>query len=237
MNKIGVFLLTLVLFKLSFATTLVIPPQGDITGTVEYAYALDGETLQDAGIRFDMGYDEMVKANPHVDPVNLLSSNTRLLIPSRFVLPAIREGVVINLAEYRLYFFPKNDNVVMTFPVGIGRKGWSTPVGKTTVVGKQINPTWHPSAKLRANAEKKGVQIPDEFPPGEANPLGKYALRLGWPTYLIHGTNHPEGIGERISAGCIRMLAEDIEYLFSNVAVGTKVEVINYPVKFSLRVK
>ena len=218
--------------KLSFATTWVLPENGDIIGEIEYAYPQPGETLAEVGVRFDMGYDEMLSANPHVDSINPLSPHVRLLIPSQFILPDVpRHGLVINLAEYRLYFFPKDENVVITHPVGIGRKGWSTPTGRTTVVAKQVNPTWHPTANLLANAAKKGVQIPDAFPPGPGNPLGKHVLRLGWPTYLIHGTPTLDGVGERVSAGCIRMLPGDIDYLFELVDTGTPVHVINEPIK------
>lgn len=215
----------------SYATTLVIPPDSDVVGQVEYAYPEAMETLSEIGVRYDIGYHEMIRANPQVDATNPLSSHVRVRIPSQFVLPKTpRHGIVINLAEYRLYFFPENDNVVITYPVGIGRKGWNTPVGRTTIVAKQVNPTWHPSATLLAQAAKNGVQIPDTFPPGPGNPLGKHVLRLGWPTYLIHGTNNTDSVGMRVSAGCIRMLPNDIEYLFELVDIGTSVRVINEPV-------
>lgn len=212
---------------------MVIPPEGDVVGEIEYTHPEEGETLAEVGIRFDMGYYAMVNANPHVDPNRPLSAQVRLLIPSQFILPqAPRHGVVINLAEYRLYFFPENDNVVITYPVGIGRKGWSTPVGITKITTMQRNPTWRPTATVIADAAEKGVQMPDVFPSGPSNPLGKHALSLGWPTYLIHGTNRTDGIGERVSAGCIRMLPEDIEYLFGFVKIGTPVRVVNEPLKF-----
>ena len=218
--------------KLSFATTLVIPPDGNVVGEVEYASPMAGETLAEVGVRYDIGYYEMINANPHVDSINPLSVQIKLLIPAQFILPAIpRHGLVINLAEYRLYFFPENDNVVITHPVGIGRKGWNTPVGKTKIVAKQVNPTWRPTNTLLAEAAKHGVQLPDVFPPGPGNPLGKHVLRLGWPTYLIHGTNNTDGVGERVSGGCIRMLPDDIEYLFGLVSIGTNVRVINEPIK------
>jgi L,D-transpeptidase ErfK/SrfK len=214
-------------FKLAFATTLIIPPTGNIVGDVEYAFPNPGETLGDVGIRYDMGYQEMVKANPNVDPQVILSPRMRLLIPSQFTLPNVpHQGLVINLSDYRLYFFPENDNVVMTYPVGIGRKGWSTPCGVTKIIAKQANPTWHPTTNVQAYAAEHGVLMPDRFPPGQGNPLGKHVLRLGWPTYLIHGSNSDGGIGERVSAGCIRMLAEDIEYLFGVVQVGTPVRIV-----------
>ena len=208
--------------------TLVIPPTGNIVGNIEYGQSEPGETLDEVGLRYGIGYGEMIKANPRVDRIHPLSPQTQLFIPSQFILPhGPRQGVVINLAEYRLYFFPENDNVVITYTVGIGRKGWDTPLGQTTIVAKQVNPSWHPTASLRAKASEQGVQIPDTFPPGPGNPLGKHVLRLGWPTYLIHGTNNSGGVGERISGGCIRMLPDDIEYLFGLVSVGTVVRVVN----------
>lgn len=221
-----------------FAITLPISPEGDIVGEIEYAHPQAGETLMEIGLRYDMGYYEMVHANPGIDPHETLSPGARIIIPAQFILPkAPHTGIIINLAEYRLYYFPVDDNVVMTFPVGIGHKGWSTPLGLTKIVGKQSNPTWHPTAKLIAQGSKNGVAIPDEFPPGPANPLGKHVLRLGWPTYLIHGTNRTDGIGERVSAGCIRMLPDDIEYLFDIVPTGTPVRVVNQPIKFGYMAK
>jgi len=222
----------LLICKLAFATTYVLPANGNVIGEPQYAYPQMGETLAEAGLRYDIGYNEMVRANPQINPRAQLSSQTRLLIPSQFVLPPVpHRGVVINLAEYRLYYFPEHDNVVLTYPVGIGRKGWNTPTGLTKVVAKVRDPSWHPSSRLRAEAEKNGLLIPENFPPGAANPLGRHILRLGWPTYLIHGTNRTDGVGMRVSAGCIRMLADDIEYLFGLVKVGTQVRIINPPQK------
>jgi len=226
---LAVFILC-ALLKFSFAATFVIPSKGNLIGENEYTRPYPGETLGDVGIRYDIGYQEIAKANPTIDPNTILPPQTRVLIPSQFVLPNVpRHGLVINLASYRLYFFPENENVVMTYPVGIGRKGWNTPLGLTKITSKQINPSWYPSAKVIAYAAEKGVLMPDVFPPGASNPLGKHVLRLGWPTYLIHGSNHPDGIGEMISAGCIRMLPEDIENLFALVSVGTPVRIIDEP--------
>jgi len=232
MSKIVNCCFILLLFKWSFATTLAIPADGDVVGEVQYAYAQAGETIGEVGVRYDVGYYEMVHANPHVDPARPLSPQQRLLIPSQFILPQVpRTGLVINLAEYRLYFFPPNDNVVITQPVGIGRKGWATPIGVTKVIAKERNPVWRPTANLHANAAEHGVALPDYFPPGAANPLGKYIFRLGWPSYLIHGTNQTDVIGMRATAGCIRLLPEDIEYLYGLVKIGTQVRVINQPLK------
>lgn len=218
----------------SYATVLVIPEAGGVVGEIQYAASEVGESIDDVGRRFSIGYYEMVRANPKVDARHTLAAQTSLVIPSQFILPPTpRNGIVINLAEYRLYYFPPDDNVVITFPVGIGKIGWSTPLGLTKVTAKVTNPIWKPTANILAAAEEMGAPIPDEFPPGPNNPLGKHVLRLGWPAFLIHGTNRVDGIGARVSAGCIRMLPDDIEYLFNMVPVGTAVRVINEPVKIS----
>lgn len=214
------------------AASWVIQEQDDLVGGIQYAIAQGGDTLYELGLGYDIGLLEMVAANPGIAPDRHLLAGTKITIPSYYVLPkGARKGLVINLAEYRLYYFPEGDNVVITMPVGIGRRGWSTPVGTTRVIAKIRDPIWHPTEKLKADAHKKGAIIPDEFPSGDGNPLGRYALRLGWPTYLIHGTNRHDGIGSQVSAGCLRMIPEDIEYLYEFVAVGTPVRIINEPVK------
>ncbi len=216
----------------AYATVLVLPASGNMVGKVKYAQSEIGETIDEVGRRFDIGYYEMVRANPHADPTHPLAANTQLIIPAQFILPDVpRKGIVINLVEYRLYYFPDDENVVLTFPVGIGREGWNTPLGRTKIMSKVVNPAWHPTKKVLAAAEEMGAPIPDFFPPSTNNPLGKHALRLGWPTFLIHGTNRADGVGARVSAGCIRMLPDDIEYLYSIVPVGTPVRIINEPVK------
>ncbi|MDI1351406.1 MAG: L,D-transpeptidase family protein [bacterium] len=215
-----------------WATVLVIPDNGTIVGQIQYTHSEIGETIDEVGRRFNVGYYEMTIANTHVDAVHTLVANTPLIIPSQFILPSgDKKGIVINLAEYRLYYFIPNENLVVTFPIGIGKQGWNTPLGQTKVTAKVINPTWHPSPDVLAAAEKMGAPIPTVFPPGKNNPLGKHVLRLGWPSYLIHGTNRMDGIGARVSAGCIRMLPDDIEYLYGLVAVGTSVRIVNDPVK------
>ncbi|KTD41415.1 L,D-transpeptidase family protein [Legionella parisiensis] len=215
----------------SNATTLVIPETGDVVGEVQYVQSELNETINEIGKRFDVGYYEILRANPQIDARRSLT-RSGLIIPTQYILPNVpRKGIVINLAEYRLYYFPENENVVITFPVGIGRKGWNTPLGVTKIVAKEANPKWRPTENLRVEAEKNGDFLPDEFPSGPYNPLGQHALRLGWPTFLIHGTNRANGIGSRVSAGCIRMFPDDIEFLFRMVPVGTPVRVINEPVK------
>ncbi|WP_133127223.1 L,D-transpeptidase family protein [Legionella nagasakiensis] len=215
------------------AAIYALPAEGDVVGQLFFAHPHPGETLSEVGIRFDIGFEEMRRANPHADEEQPLSPQITLLIPSQFVLPAVpRRGIVINLPEYRLYYFPEHDNVVITQPVGIGRQGWNTPIGVTHIIAKQKDPIWRPTVNLKAYATKQGQLLPEEFPPGPANPLGRYVLRLGWSTYLIHGSNHADGVGMRASAGCIRMLPDDIEYLYELVNVGTQVKIINEPLKF-----
>ncbi len=216
-----------------WSMTLILPVEGDLVGEIQYSRPEIGETLSDVGLRYDIGYEEMVRANSKVAPGRLLPLETRLIIPSQFILPpGPRVGLVINLAEYRLYYYPPNDNVVITMPIGIGREGWTTPLGLTKVTHKERDPIWRPTANVQAEAVKNGRPIPNAFPPGEGNPLGRHIFRLGWPTFLIHGTNRRSGVGARVSAGCIRMLPEDIEYLYTLVAVGTPVRVVNEPLKF-----
>ncbi len=214
------------------ATTLVVPAHGNIVGTLQTISPRSGETLADIGIRYDVGYESMVRANPNQDASRPLPLRAQVLVPTLHILPDVpHEGVVVNLAEYRLYYFPPHDNVVITVPVGIGRAGWNTPLGVTRVVAKEVNPIWRPTANVRAEAANNGTPIPDQFPPGPGNPLGQHVLRLGWPTYLIHGTNRVDGVGARVSAGCIRLQPDDIANLYPLIPVGTPVRVINEPVK------
>ena len=234
MRLILLFFISFLAFwcSLSQAAIYILPSSGDLIGAPQKAASEVNETIEDVGRRYGIGYYEMVNANPHVDARHSLAANTALIIPSQFIIPsALRRGIVINLADYRLYYFPPNENVVITFPIGIGKKGWSTPVGVTKVTAKVTHPTWRPTAKVLSAAEKIGAPLPDVFPAGPNNPLGDYALRLSWPSFLIHGTNRVDGIGARVSAGCVRMLPEDIEYLYQTIAVGTQVRVVNESVK------
>jgi L,D-transpeptidase ErfK/SrfK len=218
------------------ATTYALPPQGiDVVGQVRYVTARYEDTLADLAKRYDVGFREILAANPGVDPW-LPGAGTRVAIPLQFVLPdAPRRGIVLNLPEMRLYYYPVpkpgQTPLVMTYPVGIGREGWSTPLGLTKVVAKTADPTWYPPESIRREHAQDGEMLPASVPPGPDNPLGKYALQLGIPGYLIHGTNKPYGPGMRVSHGCIRLYAQDIEYLFRGVPLGTPVRVIDQPYK------
>jgi len=208
----------------------------DMIGELRVTRAMSEDTFVDLGRRFNVGYEELVRANPGVDPW-LPGEGRQIVLPTQHLLPnAPREGIVINLAAMRLYYYPRagrdESQVVYTFPIGIGRVGWATPVGSTTVTRKARNPAWRPGSGVRAEHARDGEILPAVVPPGPDNPLGTRALYLGWPSYLIHGTNKPAGVGLRSSHGCIRLFPEDVELLYELVRPQVKVTVVNQPFVF-----
>ena len=213
-----------------------LPPDGyDVIGAVTSVAARAEDTLLDIARRHGLGYEDIVRANPEVDAW-LPGEGTPVVLPTRYVLPpGPRRGIVLNLAEYRMYYYPParagEPPVVMTYPMSIGRMDWATPLGLTRVVSKVKNPTWYPPDSVRKEHEEDGRPLPRTVPPGPDNPLGERAMRLSLPGYLIHGTNRPAGVGMQVTHGCIRMFPEDIEFLFDQVAVDTPVRIINEPVK------
>ena len=216
--------------------TLILPPEDvdlvGVAGVVETEYE---DTLPDVGRRFGLGYHDMVRANPGVD-VWLPGAGTRIVLATRFILPpGPRKGIVLNLPEYRLYYYPEPEKgklaVVETYPISIGRMDWSTPLGTTRIVTKVRNPSWYPPESVREEYAAEGTPLPVVVPPGPENPLGAHAMRLALPGYLIHGTNKPKGVGMRVSHGCIRMYPEDIAQIFARVPLNTPVRIINEPYK------
>jgi L,D-transpeptidase ErfK/SrfK len=213
-------------------------PDTDLVGETGTATVAEGETLLDIARAHDLGYNEITAANPGLDPW-LPPPGTAVVLPTRFLLPAApRRGIVVNVAEMRLYYYPGTNKeadaggrVVMTFPIGIGQEGWTTPLGVTEVVSRVKDPSWTVPESIRAEHARNGDPLPDVVPPGPDNPLGAYALRLGLTRYLIHGTNKPYGIGRRTSHGCLRLYPEDIEALFRVVPVATPVWIIDQPYK------
>jgi len=201
-------------------------PDAPIIGTLRRYTTRQEDTLLDVARRFGLGYTEMIAANRGVDPW-LPGAGVALTLPTAHLLPdADREGIVLNLADQRVYFF--QDGVpVVSHAVGTGRQGWTTPTGRTEVVDKKRDPVWRPPESIR----EENPELPEVVPAGEDNPLGHYALYLGWPTYLLHGTNMPWGIGRRVSHGCVRLYPEDIARFFERVAVGTPVQVVDQPAK------
>jgi len=212
---------------------------GDVVGHVQKTPIGKEDTLPDVARRFDVGYEEMLLANPGVDPW-LPGVGREVVVPTQFVLPAApHEGVVINVAAMRIFYYPPHKKgepqIVYTHPIGIGRVGWKTPEGMTRIVAREKDPVWVVPKSVRDEHAQDGDMLPEKVPAGPDNPLGDYAFRLGWPSYLIHGTNKPYGVGMRSSHGCIRLYPEDIEVFFNLIPIGTKVTVVNQPYLFGSR--
>ena len=210
----------------------------EVVGIVQVTETSKNDTLPDIARRFDLGYEEMARANPGIDPW-LPGVGKQVVVPTRFILPnAPRDGVVINLAAMRIYYFPKRrpgeKQVVYTHPIGVGRVGWNTPEGTTRIVSREKDPTWRPSAAVRKEHEENDDPVPAVVGPGPDNPLGKFKFNLAWPSYLIHGTNKPYGVGLRSSHGCIRLYPEDIAVMFEAIPIGTPVHVVNQPFVFGM---
>ena len=190
------------------------------------------DTLPDIARLHHLGFDEIVAANPGVDTW-LPGQGTRISLPTQRIIPDVpRTGLVVNLAEGRLYYFRADRNgepLVETYPVSVGQVGRTMPLGLTSVTAKQKKPSWYPPKSIRDRHLQEGDVLPPFIPPGPDNPLGEYALRLAIPngSYLIHGTNKPVSVGLQITNGCIRLYPEDIEALFKEVPVGIRVRIIN----------
>ncbi|MFU8896295.1 MAG: L,D-transpeptidase family protein [Gammaproteobacteria bacterium] len=218
------------------AANFVLPPEGtDLVGVPAWMHTRDEDTLLDVARDYSIGYTELARANPGVDTW-IPGEGTRVLLPTRYVLPpGPREGIIINLPEYRLYYFPKTKPgeraQVVTYPISIGKMDWDTPIGRHRIISKASNPSWHPPESIRQERAKRGEILPRVVPPGPDNPLGAYAMRLNLTSYLIHGTNNPDGVGMRVTSGCIRMFPEHIEQIFPKVDVGTPVSIISEPIK------
>ena len=207
---------------------------GDLVGADSSVLSSYEDTFIEIGRANNLGFEELRMANPDVDPW-LPGEGREIVLPTRYILPAgKRQGIVINVAEYRIYYFYAVDGVqfVSTVPASVGRMDWETPVGATGIVAKAHKPNWYPPESVRAEHAAEGDVLPRVVPAGPDNPLGDYALRLGLPGYLIHGTNKPAGIGMQVTHGCIRLLPEDIAWLFPRVDLQTPVRLINEPLKF-----
>jgi L,D-transpeptidase ErfK/SrfK len=220
------------------ATVYDLPADGStVVGTDEHIKSTYQDTLLDIARHYSLGYEEIIRANPGVD-LWLPGEGTDILLPGRRILPAApHDGIVVNLPEHRLYYYPKTRRghkpVVITYPVSIGRMDWHSPLGQTQVVAKQKHPSWYPPESIRREHARNGDPLPRVVPPGPKNPLGEFKMRLavGDGTYEIHGTNNPLAVGMAVTHGCIRMYPEDVAALFPAVPVGTKVWLINDPVK------
>jgi L,D-transpeptidase ErfK/SrfK len=212
-------------------------PQAAVFGAIERVVAKHEDTLPDLARQHSLGYEEIIRANPGIDPW-LPGAGREIVLPGKRILPpGPREGIVVNLPEHRLYYYPQPKKgetpVVITYPVSIGKMDWRTPLGATKITNKRKNPIWYPPESVRKEHAARGEPLPKSVPAGPDNPLGAHAMRLGIPggSYLIHGTNNPIAVGMAVTHGCIRMYPEDIAALFPLVPVGTKVTLINEPVK------
>lgn len=208
----------------------------DVVGLVQLTTTTKDDTLTDIARRFNIGYEEILRSNPKIDPW-LPGADKEIVVPTEFILPnAPRTGVVVNIAAMRLFYFPKHKSgepqEVITHPIGIGKVGWKTPEGVTRIVRRQKDPTWRVPVSVLKEHKENGEILDKVIGPGPDNPLGRYAFYLDWPSYLIHGTNKPAGVGLRSSHGCIRLYPEDIAQLFDMVPVGTQVRVVNQPFVF-----
>jgi L,D-transpeptidase ErfK/SrfK len=213
-------------------------PTLQVVGEDQHVQTHYSDTLVEIARRYGLGYEEMVRANPKVDPW-LPGEGTDIVIPGRHILPpGPHEGIIVNIPEHRIYYFPKprrgQTPTVVTYPVSIGKMDWQTPMGLTHVVSKETNPTWNPPASVRAEHLANGDPLPSGvIRSGPDNPLGLFAMRLAIHPgdYLIHGTNNPLAVGMAVTHGCIRMYPEDVAAIFPTVPVGTKVYLINVPLK------
>lgn len=214
------------------ASTFILPDAND--GVVGEPVALTvtyDDRFSTLAMKYDLGFEEMRHANPDVDPW-IPGEGARVVLPTQFMLPpGPREGIVINLPEYRLYYFPKDSGTVMTFPIGIGRTGFQTPTTTAKIVAKIVNPSWYPTKAHRVEHAEMGDVLPLVVPPGPDNPLGALAIQLTIPGYFLHGTNKPFGVGQRVSHGCVRLYPDDIQTLAAAAPIGTPVRIIDAPVK------
>jgi L,D-transpeptidase ErfK/SrfK len=230
-------LLTLSAAQPSRATVYTLTAADTVVGADQAVTTVYEDTLYDLARTYSLGSEELIRVNPGVDPW-LPGADKELTIPGRHILPTgPREGIVVNLPEHRLYYYPKQirgkPQQVITYPVSIGKMDWHTPIGLTHVIAKQKDPAWFPPESVRKEHAAAGDPLPARVPPGPDNPLGAYAMRLaaGGGTYEIHGTNNPIAVGLAVTHGCIRMYPDDVAALYPLIPVGTPVRIVNEPVK------
>jgi len=222
---------SLLLSGAALAETYPVNEWLDVVGELTMVTTTYEDNLSAMARTYEVGFEEIRLANPDVD-VWLPGADTTVVLPIQYVLPqAPRKGIVINVAEYRLFFFD-GDSAVSTFPVSIGRQEWLTPLGAARIVSKVEKPVWRPTESIIQEYAERGEKLDRVVPAGPDNPLGEYAMRLNLPAYLIHGTNKPAGVGMRVTHGCVRMYPENIEWLFPKVPVNTPVTIVNQPYKF-----
>ncbi|MEE2770500.1 MAG: L,D-transpeptidase family protein [Pseudomonadota bacterium] len=218
-----------------YAKTYTLKDGQSVYGSLEFKVYKGEKDLYELARSYDVAYDVLMSANPGLSEGNYELGSV-IVLPTMFMLPNVKQnGMVVNLAERRLYLFRPKEKKLDVFPVSIGRSGWETPLGKYKVIEKTKDPIWFVPKSLYDDQVSKGVDMPKMIKPGPDNPLGKYSMRLSHPTYLIHGTNDPNRIGRKVTAGCINMYPEDIEALFRHTAIDTPVNLINQPMKLAFQ--
>lgn len=234
--RIFLLLAGLLLPLSAFPAAYSLPDDGSqVVGAVTKIRVGYEDTLASVAEEYGLGYQEVLDANPDVDQW-IPGEGTEVLLPTAYVLPDTpREGIVINVAEYRLYHYLPERNMVVTYPVGLGRDDFRTPLANTKIITAIENPSWTPTATSRAEHEARGDPLPTVVPPGPDNPLGSLALQLDLPSYFIHGTNQPFGVGQMVSQGCIRLYEPHIAALVEMAKNGTPVRIVNEPYKVGWR--
>ncbi len=215
------------------AATYLLPTDGnDRVGKTLTVQLEQRTSLRELVVDQGLGYDAVAAANdfPLLDE---LPAGTVISLPTSALLPDVpRKGIVINLPELRLYYFHEDGLRVSIYPIGIGKSGWETPLMESHVTDIRHNPTWTPPASIRTAMQEQGITLPAVVPPGPTNPLGTVAMRIGDTNILIHGNANPQGVGRRVSAGCIRMYEDHVQELAAWVEKGTPVSIINQPIKW-----
>lgn len=231
--KTLLWLLLIVFDCTAFALTFDFKEGQSVYGKLTYKVYKDRQDLYRLARDYDVAYDVLMSANPGLAEGKFKSGSV-IVLPTRFALPNTEHnGIVVNLAERRIYLFRPEDHQFDVYPVSIGRAGWETPEGEYKIIEKTKEPTWFVPKTLYDDQVAKGVDMPKLIKPGPDNPLGHYAMRLSHPTYLIHGTNDPNRIGRKVTAGCINMYPEDIEALFKHTALNTPVHLVDQPLKLA----
>jgi len=215
----------------SAAHSYAIDEQSTIVGTPATVLSKYEDSIYSLAVQHRVGAVAFANANADIDP-SLPGEGVSLVLPTQYILPNVkREGIVINLPEMRLYYFPRGKDIVHIYPVGIGRQGWETPVMASVISSISKNPVWTPPESIHKEYREAGLELPRKVKAGPDNPLGEFALRVGSTSYLIHGTNNPSGVGLRVSHGCIRLYAAHIAELSALISVDTPVNIINQPIK------
>lgn len=232
--KLGFFAAALVCAAMqSLAASYTKPAMNEsLIGDIQYLSVTNEDSVAKIGQRYDIGYNSIQSANPQADLSKPLTYGMALQIPTQHLLPSQeRKGIVVNLPEMRMYYYPEGSDKILTYPVGIGKIGKTIPIANSTITRKVKNPIWIPPQDIREFNMEQGIVLPRIMPAGPDNPLGPYAIYMGIPTYLIHSTIFPESVGKRASFGCLRMYESDIEDFFPSVTKGIPIAIINKPTK------